>query len=194
MVQAISVITVMVALLCALEGTHGLNVTKVMTFNVLCEVCDVANYGRWRDRLPYLADVLARHQPDIIGFQEPIDENNVEQLQAMIPNHVPLFFNRPRLPSYPDACIFYNPAVRSFSFFTSLLLPSFFFSSFPLFLFFLSFSFVFFLSIFPFCLFFVLFFIFSNSSSRLWSMMSTGSVRRQIVLTPLAGCCHCLVW
>jgi len=143
MVQAISVITVMVALLCALEGTHGLNVTKVMTFNVLCEVCDVANYGRWRDRLPYLADVLARHQPDIIGFQEPIDENNVEQLQAMIPNHVPLFFNRPRLPSYPDACIFYNPAVRSFSFFTSLLLPSFFFSSFPLLLFFLSFSFVF---------------------------------------------------
>jgi len=131
-----SLLPALVALLCVLGGTQGLNVTKVMTFNVLCEVCDVTNYGRWRDRLPYLADVLARHEPDIIGFQEPIDENNVQQLQAMIPDHVPLFFNRPRMPSYPDACIFYNPTVSrvhfclfvcflqhlffSFSFFSSI--------------------------------------------------------------------------
>jgi hypothetical protein len=103
---------------------ESLNVTKVMTFNVLCEVCDLAGYGRWRDRLPHIADVLARHQPDIIGFQEPIDENNVEQLQAMIPNHVPLFFTSPLFPSYPDACIFYDPKVsqsRSSFFFFFLL-------------------------------------------------------------------------
>lgn len=48
-------------------GPTGL---RVMTFNVMCSFCMDKVHEPWTARIPYLRDVIARHDPDLIGLQE----------------------------------------------------------------------------------------------------------------------------
>lgn len=69
----------------------------------------------WASRLPGLGDIFERNQPDIIGIQEPINKEDVADLQQFLPNHDAVFFNstwewngQPVPWGYPDAMIFYD--------------------------------------------------------------------------------------
>ena len=73
-----------------------------MSFNVLCQVCDLGTADPWRQRLGYMADILARHRPHLVGFQE-LGPGNVAQLQKLLPNHAAVWR---RLD--PDSTIFYD--------------------------------------------------------------------------------------
>jgi len=98
----------LLVLMLTIQGVSCLNLTRVMTFNILCQFCDIPTSGLWRDRLPGLEDILKRHKPDIVGIQELIDEGDVDVFLPFLPGHKALFFNSTILPSYPDAAIFYN--------------------------------------------------------------------------------------
>jgi endonuclease/exonuclease/phosphatase family metal-dependent hydrolase len=45
---------------------------KVMTFNVLCRMCDKGKtgYQPWDDRFPHLRDRIKKYDPDLLGLQE----------------------------------------------------------------------------------------------------------------------------
>ena len=66
---------------------------NVMTFNVLCSVCNPSEYDPWDERLSYFADIFQRHDPDLIGVQEltPL-AGEVDSLLAAAPGHGALFF------------------------------------------------------------------------------------------------------
>ncbi|MCC6668948.1 MAG: endonuclease/exonuclease/phosphatase family protein [Polyangiaceae bacterium] len=82
---------------------------SVMTFNVLCSVCNPSEYDPWDERLDYFADLFTRHDPDLIGLQEitPL-AGEVESLLATLPGRKALFFEQEDWPPYPDAAIFYR--------------------------------------------------------------------------------------
>jgi endonuclease/exonuclease/phosphatase family metal-dependent hydrolase len=82
-----------------------------MTFNVLCSVCNVAEYDPWEDRLGTFDDIFQRHDPDLIGLQELMFASEVEELAALLPGFEPVYFAQDEpgpigLSDYPDAAIF----------------------------------------------------------------------------------------
>lgn len=86
--------------------------TRVMSFNVLCSVCDTANYDPWEARLEAFRDVFARHEPDLIGLQEVVTYDELEQIDDLLPEHAVLRAGAdtggaPTL-SYPDSSIYYR--------------------------------------------------------------------------------------
>lgn len=82
---------------------------SVMTFNVLCSVCNPSEYDPWDERLGYFADIFQRHDPDLIGIQEltPL-AGEVDALLAVAPGRAALFFQQEDWPPYPDAAILYR--------------------------------------------------------------------------------------
>ncbi|MBI2889882.1 MAG: endonuclease/exonuclease/phosphatase family protein [Nitrospirae bacterium] len=82
---------------------------RVMTFNVLCSFCNLEDFDPWEERLAYFADILARHDPDLIGLQELMLASEVEQLRTLRPGYEAVFFhNEQGLKDYPDATILYR--------------------------------------------------------------------------------------
>lgn len=83
----------------------------VMTFNVLCSFCDPA-YDPWEDRLDYQADIIARHDPDLLGLQEFVFASEVDQYLAKNPGYAAIYYvsDDPESPlsDYPDATILYR--------------------------------------------------------------------------------------
>lgn len=84
---------------------------QIMSFNIDCRVCDLKheNGASWNERVSNELDTMARHNPDIMGIQEPMFKKDVEQLlpagyKALYNDHVDW------LPwgVYPDATIFYR--------------------------------------------------------------------------------------
>ena len=43
---------------------------RVLTYNVLCRICDKEEYDPWDVRIAYLRDLVERYDPDLIGSQE----------------------------------------------------------------------------------------------------------------------------
>ena len=78
----------------------------VMSFNVLCSVCDPA-FDPWEERIAHFADLFDRHDPDLIGLQELIFAHEVDQMLAARPGFGALFFDEAPL-EYPDATILYR--------------------------------------------------------------------------------------
>jgi endonuclease/exonuclease/phosphatase family metal-dependent hydrolase len=91
------------------KQVHPSEPIMVMTFNVLCSFCDVENYDPWIDRLDYFADIFARHNPDLIGLQEPFEAIDIEQILEILPGFEALYFqNDDFLKDYPDSTILYR--------------------------------------------------------------------------------------
>ena len=84
---------------------------RVMTFNVLCFFCNDVEYDPWEERLVYFGDLFARHEPDLIGLQELLFEEEVEQILEVAPNYSALFFEddeQDLFKDYADATILYR--------------------------------------------------------------------------------------
>jgi endonuclease/exonuclease/phosphatase family metal-dependent hydrolase len=84
----------------------------VMTFNVLCSFCDPA-YDPWDERLPDFGDILARHQPDLVGLQELTWPEEVADVLALQPGFEAVHYRGDEpgpfgLTDYPDAAILFR--------------------------------------------------------------------------------------
>lgn len=55
----------------------GSGVLKVLTFNVLCRVCEKEGYDPWELRLPHIREVIERYDADLVGLQELGGEGDV---------------------------------------------------------------------------------------------------------------------
>lgn len=54
---------------------------RVLSFNVLCSVCD-PSFDPWEQRLAYFEDIFSRYRPDLIGLQEIMVPEEVDQVVA----------------------------------------------------------------------------------------------------------------
>jgi endonuclease/exonuclease/phosphatase family metal-dependent hydrolase len=81
----------------------------VMSFNVLCSLCNTSEYDPWQERLEYFRDIFQRHDPDLVGSQEltPLD-GEVEAMLDVLPGRGALYFRPEEGLPYPDAAIFYK--------------------------------------------------------------------------------------
>ncbi len=86
----------------------------VMTFNVLCSFCN-ADYDPWEERLDYFADIMERHDPDLVGLQELTWASEVDDFLAFMDGFEAAYFVG-QTPGplgqneYPDAAILYRSA------------------------------------------------------------------------------------
>ena len=78
----------------------------VMTFNVLCSFCD-PSYDPWDERVAYISDTIARHDPDLVGLQELFTADEVQQLLDLNPDYEALFYTDD-LTDYADATIWWR--------------------------------------------------------------------------------------
>lgn len=78
----------------------------VMTFNVLCSFCD-DTYDPWEDRVGYISDTIARHEPDLVGLQELFTGEEVQQLLDLNPEYDALFY-ADDTSDYADATIWWR--------------------------------------------------------------------------------------
>jgi len=96
------------------DGTTGAPIWSgslvVMTFNVLCSFCD-DTFDPWDDRVPWMGDTIARHQPDLVGLQELTFPEEVDELLAVAPEYAAIWYGVDGRSPYPDATIFYRTAV-----------------------------------------------------------------------------------
>jgi hypothetical protein len=96
---------------CILSKLSDAAPVKFMSFNIDCRFCDLKheNGDSWDERVANELDTMARHNPDIMGIQEPIFAKDVEQL---LPAGYTALYNQDVnwLPwgVYPDAVIFYR--------------------------------------------------------------------------------------
>lgn len=78
----------------------------VMTFNILCSFCD-DTYDPWEDRVGYISDTIARHDPDLVGLQELYTAEEVQQLLDLNPGYEALFYEDEAM-AYADATIWWR--------------------------------------------------------------------------------------
>lgn len=82
----------------------------VMTYNVLCSFCNV-DYDPWEERLGYFGDIIARHDPDLIGLQELFLAEEVEQFLEVATGYEALWWQDPEqvyFKDYADAVVLYR--------------------------------------------------------------------------------------
>ncbi len=65
---------------CAEQGPCTSGTIRVISFNVLCRACAMEGYEAWDSRLPELRALIAKHAPDLIGFQELVGREDFEDL------------------------------------------------------------------------------------------------------------------
>jgi endonuclease/exonuclease/phosphatase family metal-dependent hydrolase len=78
----------------------------VVTFNILCSFCD-DTYDPWDDRIGYISDTIARHNPDLVGLQELFTGEEVQQLLDLNPDYEALFYSDETM-DYADATIWWR--------------------------------------------------------------------------------------
>lgn len=100
----------LITLFSILSLTSALQI-KFMSFNIDCRFCDFhKEHGKnFHERTDNEKDTIARHNPDIIGIEEPIFGRDVDLLLNR-KEYKALYFNESFLPwkDYPDATIFYK--------------------------------------------------------------------------------------
>lgn len=78
---------------------------RVLSFNVLCSVCDFS-FDPWEDRVGYFGDIFSRLQPDLIGLQEIILPEEVDQVMAVAPGYTAVYYHgTTEYYPYPDAVV-----------------------------------------------------------------------------------------
>lgn len=73
----------------------------VMTYNILVAL-PKEGYDSWETRREHVAAMILRHDPDLIGLQEPLP-TQIEELHGLCPGYEDVL-----LQEYPDAAIFYK--------------------------------------------------------------------------------------
>jgi endonuclease/exonuclease/phosphatase family metal-dependent hydrolase len=75
-------------------------------------MCDIdGEFDPWNERLEAFADIIRRHDPDLIGLQELITVGDADQILEGNPDYEALYFHDPHGPlfdDYPDATILYR--------------------------------------------------------------------------------------
>jgi endonuclease/exonuclease/phosphatase family metal-dependent hydrolase len=86
---------------------------RVMTFNVMCSSCAPEGFEDWEERVPYTGDTVRRHDPDLIGFQELFNGEEVAQIEAELPDYTTIWFAAadPGDLDYADATIAYRSSM-----------------------------------------------------------------------------------
>jgi endonuclease/exonuclease/phosphatase family metal-dependent hydrolase len=78
--------TVVLFLFCfCLEAASGQNKVKIMTFNIRYDNPADGEFA-WQKRIPLVKDLMLQERPDIIGFQEVL-ENQVDDLLFLLPGY-----------------------------------------------------------------------------------------------------------
>jgi endonuclease/exonuclease/phosphatase family metal-dependent hydrolase len=77
---------------------------RVMTYNILVDL-DNPDYDPWTDRREGIADTIRRHDPDLVGLQEPI-QGQVDDLLGMCPGYSAVHQDK----GFTDATILYRTA------------------------------------------------------------------------------------
>ncbi len=100
-------ITIIMVLAAALAGGCGSEggtkfELRVMTYNILVDL-DNPDYDDWTDRREGVADTIRRHDPDLIGLQEPI-QGQVDDLLQMCPGYAAVHHQA----GFTDATILYR--------------------------------------------------------------------------------------
>jgi endonuclease/exonuclease/phosphatase family metal-dependent hydrolase len=82
---------------------------SVMSFNVLCSLCNTKEYDPWQERLEHFRDLFQRHDPDLLGSQEltPL-AGEIEAMLDVLPGRGAVYFRPEEGLPYPDAAIFYR--------------------------------------------------------------------------------------
>jgi len=77
---------------------------RVMTYNILVDV-DNPDYDAWTDRRAGIVDTIQRHDPDLVGLQEPV-QSQVDDLLASCPEYSAVH----QQAGFTDATILYRTA------------------------------------------------------------------------------------
>ncbi len=82
---------------------------RVLCFNVMCSACGSPADEPWDARVAHFGDLFARLQPDLVGLQELIVGDEVDQVLAVAPGFAASYFpgNDDFIP-YPDAAVLYR--------------------------------------------------------------------------------------
>ena len=86
---------------------------RIMTFNVMCSSCAPGGFEDWDARVPYTGDTVLRHDPDLIGFQELFNAEEVGEIEAQLPGYTTIWFaaQNPGDLDYADATIAYRTSM-----------------------------------------------------------------------------------
>lgn len=80
---------------------------KVMSYNVLCRICEKEGYDAWDARVPQLREVIARHNPDLWGSQELGGWDDINEFLALFPQYACVSYEFGPW-AYADAALFYR--------------------------------------------------------------------------------------
>lgn len=80
---------------------------KVLTYNILCSFCN-PSYDPWDERVNYIADTINRYNPDLIGLQELVTPEEVEQFLQILTDYDAYSFK-----DYPDSTILWRRSMFS---------------------------------------------------------------------------------
>jgi len=60
---------------------------KVLTYNVLCRVCEKDGYDKWNERWPHLKDLIAKYDADLFGAQELGGYGDIDTILKAFPQY-----------------------------------------------------------------------------------------------------------
>ena len=80
---------------------------KVMTYNVLCRICDKEGYDPWDQRLPHLQEMIAKYDPDLYGSQELGGNGDIETILSLFPQFGCVSYKLAKW-AYADCALFYR--------------------------------------------------------------------------------------
>ncbi len=79
---------------------------KVMTFNVMCDFCDgKKEYGTFKERIPFIADTINRHEPDLVSLQEIRSRIQLKKILRKLKIKYRAVYSQGMFLSYPDATL-----------------------------------------------------------------------------------------
>jgi endonuclease/exonuclease/phosphatase family metal-dependent hydrolase len=97
---------------------QGPTALKVITFNVLCSICDREGYHPWAERLDEIQGILAEYDADLLGIQELVwaeeDHDEVAALMALHPEYTALYHIGQGMgllgsfSAYPDSTLYFR--------------------------------------------------------------------------------------
>jgi endonuclease/exonuclease/phosphatase family metal-dependent hydrolase len=80
---------------------------KVMTYNVLCRICDKDGYDSWDERTPHLQEMIMKYDPDLFGSQELGGNADIAQIQTWFPDYECVTFKFGKW-TYADCALFFR--------------------------------------------------------------------------------------